>query len=144
MVQKALSWSYRSTVYLFKKFLRIFVLNNITTKILNGIVNRGTGGQTPGLNSQPGSSGYGVFFRGVMTAALMALGWVWFMYKRSNMSEFEHVLEERMKRRRMEREQRMKEFDQSKLYFGTLLTTRIRGGHDKSPARFRGLQQRSL
>jgi hypothetical protein len=114
MIKKAMGWSYRSTVWLFKKFLSTFVFNNFTTKILNGIVNRSSGSGPSAGQGPSGGSFAGLFFRGMMTAALMALGWVWFMYKQSNMSEYEHLLEERLKKRKMEREQKMREFDERK------------------------------
>ena len=103
MVKNAMGWSYNTTVWLFKKFLSTFVLNSFTTKILNGFVN--PGGPSSGAGGGPvGSSIAGLFFRGLMTAGLMALGWVWFMYKQSNMTEYEHLLEERLRRRKLERE----------------------------------------
>lgn len=113
MVKNAMGWTYNTVIWIFKKFLSTFVFNNITTKILNGIVNRNSSAGPSGAGPDSNSP-YGLFFRGLMTAGLMALGWVWFMYKQSNMSEYEHLLEERLKKRKIEREQKMREFDERK------------------------------
>lgn len=119
MIKNAMGWSYRTTIWLFKKFLSTFILNSWTTKVLNGIFNsfgRGGGPSVgPGQVGGPqGSSLAGIFFRGLMTAGLMALGLIWFMYKQSNMSEYEHLLEERLRKRKIERELKMKEFNERK------------------------------
>lgn len=46
-----------------------------------------------------------------MTAALMGLGWIWYMYKQNNLSEYEHLLEETIRRRKLEKEQKNREFE---------------------------------
>jgi hypothetical protein len=37
MMKNALGWSKDSIIWLFKKFVGLFVLNKVTTKVLNGV-----------------------------------------------------------------------------------------------------------
>lgn len=107
MVKNACGWSYRSVVWIFKKLLQIFVFNRVTTKVMSGLIRGNIQSSAVGGNRNFGD----MFFRGLMTAALMGLGWIWYMYKQNNLSEYEHLLEETIRRRKLEKEQKNREFE---------------------------------
>jgi hypothetical protein len=77
MVKNACGWSYRTVMWLFKKILSTFVFNKVTTKIMSGLFRGNIQSSVSGGNRSFGD----FFFRGLMTTALMGLGWMCYMYK---------------------------------------------------------------
>lgn len=55
------------------------------------------------------------FFRGLMTSALMGLGWVMYMYKISTLIEDELLMKETISKRKQEKEMKQREFEIGKI-----------------------------
>ena len=111
MVKNACGWSYRSVIWVFKKLLQLFVFNRVATKIMTGLVRGNVQVAARGGNRSFGD----FFFRGLMASALMGLGWVCYMYKQNSLSEYEHLLEETIRRRKLEREEKLREFEKGEI-----------------------------